>query len=56
VGELDLRPAGEGPRVTPDTSLRDALALAVAEHADTLVVVGPDGEPTGSVTRDDLLQ
>jgi osmoprotectant transport system ATP-binding protein len=56
VGELDLRPAREGPRVTPDTSLRDALALAVSERADTLVVVGSDGEPTGSVTRDDLLR
>jgi osmoprotectant transport system ATP-binding protein len=46
---------GEGPRAPSETTLRDALALLIAEHADRLVVTDGDGAPVGSVTRDDLL-
>jgi len=54
--ELELRPVADGPRVPATTTLRDALALLVAEHRDAVVVVDGDGNPRGSVTRDDLLR
>jgi osmoprotectant transport system ATP-binding protein len=57
VEELELRPpSGDGPRVSQGTTLRDALALLVAEHADTLVVTDDGGRELGSLTRDDLLR
>jgi osmoprotectant transport system ATP-binding protein len=56
VGELELGPPREGPRATVDTSLRDALALLIAEHADVLAVVGAGDDVVGSVTKDDLLR
>jgi osmoprotectant transport system ATP-binding protein len=56
VGELELGPPREGPRVTAGTSLRDALALLIAEHADVLAVAGADAGVIGSVTKDDLLR
>jgi osmoprotectant transport system ATP-binding protein len=46
---------GDGPRAQSETTLRDALALLIAEHADRLVVTDGDGAPVGSVTRDDIL-
>src|SRR5436190_5681958 len=54
--ELELRPIADGPRVPATTTLRDALALLVAEHREAVVVVDGDGNPRGSVTRDDLLR
>jgi osmoprotectant transport system ATP-binding protein len=54
--ELELRPVADGPRVPSTTTLRDALALLVAEHREALVVVDGSGSPRGSVTRDDLLR
>ena len=54
--ELELRPVADGPRVPATTTLRDALALLVAEHREAVVVVDGDGKPRGSVTRDDLLR
>src|SRR5436190_21590923 len=54
--ELELRPVADGPRVPATTTLRDALALLVAEHREAVVVVDGDGNPRGSVTRDDLLR
>ena len=54
--ELELRPVADGPRVPATTTLRDALALLVAEHREAVVVVDGDGTPRGSVTRDDLLR
>ena len=58
LGELELSPATEDglPRLPADTSLRDALAVAVAERRDALLVVGPDGSPLGVVKREDLLR
>jgi osmoprotectant transport system ATP-binding protein len=58
VGELELSPATEDglPRLPADTSLRDALAIIVAERRDSLLVTGPDGSPLGVVTREDLLK
>jgi osmoprotectant transport system ATP-binding protein len=58
LGQLDLAPAaGEDglPRVPADTSLRDALALLVAEHREALLVVDADGSPLGVATREDIL-
>jgi osmoprotectant transport system ATP-binding protein len=57
LADLRLRDAtGDGPRTQRKTTLRDALALLVAEHAQTLVVVDEAGKPVGSVTRDDILR
>jgi len=58
LGDLPLAPATEDglPRLPADTSLRDALALLIAERRDALVVVGADGAPLGVVTREDLLK
>jgi osmoprotectant transport system ATP-binding protein len=56
LGDLKLGPPREGPHATASTTLRDALALAIAEHADVLAVTDGDGNVIGSVTRDDLLR
>ena len=58
LGDLELSAAATDglPRLPADTSLRDALALLVAERRDALVVVGADGLPLGVATREDLLQ
>ena len=58
LDELELAPvAGDGlPRLPADTSLRDALALLVAEHRDALIVTGPDGSQLGVATREDILR
>ena len=57
LGELELSPArGDGlPRLPADTSLRDALALLVAERRDALLVTDAAGTPLGVATREDLL-
>jgi osmoprotectant transport system ATP-binding protein len=56
VAELELGPPADGPRVTPGTTLRDALALLIEHHAQTLAVTDDEGRVVGSVTRDDLLR
>jgi osmoprotectant transport system ATP-binding protein len=57
LGELELRPAVDGaPRTPRSTTLRDALALLIAEQAQTLAVVDDGGVVLGSLTRDDLLR
>jgi osmoprotectant transport system ATP-binding protein len=56
LDELALQPVVDGaPRLPQSTTLRDALALLIAEHADTLTVTDESGAPLGSVTRDDVL-
>jgi osmoprotectant transport system ATP-binding protein len=57
LGELELSPArGDGlPRLPAETSLRDALALLVAERRDALLVTDALGTPLGVATREDLL-
>jgi osmoprotectant transport system ATP-binding protein len=60
LADLDLAPAGRHagdgmPSLPADSSLRDALSLLIAEHRDTLVVVGADGSPVGVATRKDIL-
>jgi osmoprotectant transport system ATP-binding protein len=56
LDELQLRPAVDGaPRLPRKTTLRDALALLIDEHADAVTVTDEDGAPLGSVTRDDLI-
>jgi osmoprotectant transport system ATP-binding protein len=54
VGELELGPPAEGPRVSRTSTVRDALALAVEKHAHVLAVTDGDAV-VGSVTRDQLL-
>jgi osmoprotectant transport system ATP-binding protein len=57
LADLDLAPAtGDGlPRLPAEASLRDALALLIAERRDALLVVGPDGSPLGVARREDLI-
>jgi osmoprotectant transport system ATP-binding protein len=57
LAELELRPAANGGvRALHTTTLRDALSLLVAEHAEVLAVTDDDGRVLGSVTKDDLLR
>ena len=56
LADLELGPPRDGPHATADTSLRDALSLLIAEHADVVAVTGADGVVIGSVTKDDLLR
>jgi osmoprotectant transport system ATP-binding protein len=57
LGDLKLSqgPSDDLPRLPADTSLRDALALLVAEHRDELLVTDGDGAPLGVATREDIL-
>ena len=56
LDELELRPpdGAAGPRLEGTTTLRDALAQMLAEHATQAVVVDGDGRPTGAVALEDL--
>jgi osmoprotectant transport system ATP-binding protein len=58
LGDLELAPVtGDGlPRLPADATLRDALALLVAEHRDALIVTAPDGSQLGIATREDILR
>jgi osmoprotectant transport system ATP-binding protein len=58
LGELELAPVtGDGlPRLPAGATLRDALALLVAEHRDALIVTAPDGSQLGIATREDILR
>jgi osmoprotectant transport system ATP-binding protein len=57
LGELELSPATQDglPRLPADTSLRDALALLIAERRDALLVTAADGSPLGIAKRADIL-
>jgi osmoprotectant transport system ATP-binding protein len=54
LGELELGAPADGPRVSRTSTVRDALALAVENHAHVLAVTDGDAV-VGSVTRDQLL-
>ena len=59
LGELELAPAAteDGlPRLSADTTLRDALAQVIAERKDGILVVDADGSPLGVAKREDLLR
>jgi osmoprotectant transport system ATP-binding protein len=61
LGDLELAPACQGardglPRLDARSSVRDGLALLVAERRDALLVTAEDGSPLGVATREDLLR
>jgi osmoprotectant transport system ATP-binding protein len=58
LADLESSPASQDglPRLPAETTLRDALAVLIAERRDALVVVDAGGAPLGVVTREDLLQ
>jgi osmoprotectant transport system ATP-binding protein len=56
LAELRLRETVDGaPRLPRTTTIRDALALLIAERRNELTVTDAAGTPLGSLTRDDLL-
>jgi len=60
LADLELAPAGRNggdglPSLAADASLRDALALLIAERRDALLVVDGSGAPLGIVRRRDIL-
>ncbi|HET7572195.1 MAG TPA: ABC transporter ATP-binding protein [Gaiellaceae bacterium] len=58
LGELELAPPDDGgsaAALPAETTLRDALAFLVAEHADRVGVVDGDGRALGVATREQLL-
>ncbi|MFL5909889.1 MAG: ABC transporter ATP-binding protein [Gaiellaceae bacterium] len=55
LAELELGAPGDGPRLPRTATLREALALLVEKHADTLAVTDESGVVVGSVTREALL-
>ena len=54
LSDEELEPAGDAspdaPRLSPSTTLRDALSLMLTEGAHEVVVVDDDGEPTGMLS------
>ncbi|HJX47067.1 MAG TPA: ABC transporter ATP-binding protein, partial [Gaiellaceae bacterium] len=56
LADLELGPPRDGPHAAAETTLRDALALLIAERADVVAVTDASGTVIGSVTRDDLLR
>jgi len=53
-----LRPgeSAEGEPVSPDLTLRDALAAMMARHTDRLPVAGAEGQPLGAIALADLIR
>jgi osmoprotectant transport system ATP-binding protein len=57
LAELPLKPPHDGaPRLPSGTTLRDALALLIAERRETLNVIDDGGEAIGGVALEDLLR
>jgi len=57
LAELPLKPPhDDAPRLPSSTTLRDALALLIAERRETLTVTDDGGTPKGSVTLEDILR
>jgi osmoprotectant transport system ATP-binding protein len=57
LAELPLKPPhDDAPRLPSGTTLRDALALLIAERRETLTVTDDGGAPKGSVSLEDLLR
>jgi len=57
LAELPLKPPHDGaPRLPSSTTLRDALALLIAERRETLNVIDDGGEAIGGVALEDLLR
>ena len=58
LGDLDLAPASGAdglPRLTADTSQRDAVALLVDERRDAILVTDAAGSPLGVATREQMI-
>jgi osmoprotectant transport system ATP-binding protein len=58
LADLELSPVGNAdgfPRLPADTSLRDALALLVAERRDAVLVTDAAGSPLGVATREQMI-
>jgi osmoprotectant transport system ATP-binding protein len=57
LAELPLKPPDDdAPRLPSSTTLRDALALLIAERRERLTVTDEAGAPKGSVKLEDLLR
>ncbi|MGH2802287.1 MAG: ABC transporter ATP-binding protein, partial [Thermoleophilaceae bacterium] len=56
--DLDLEPVtgngAAGPAAPEDTILHDALSMMLVEGTERMTVLGPDGEPRGSVALDSI--
>ncbi|HKT44164.1 MAG TPA: ABC transporter ATP-binding protein [Gaiellaceae bacterium] len=55
LAEIELDPPSDGPSCPRTCTVRDALALLLEKHADTLAVTDEGGAVVGSVTRERLL-
>jgi ABC-type proline/glycine betaine transport systems, ATPase components len=58
LADLELSPVGNAdglPRLPVNTSLRDALALLVAERRDAVLVTDAAGSPLGVATREQMI-
>jgi osmoprotectant transport system ATP-binding protein len=55
LAEIELDPPADGPHCPRTCTVRDALALLLERHADTLAVTDESGAVIGSVTRERLL-
>jgi osmoprotectant transport system ATP-binding protein len=58
LADLELAPPGNADgltRLTLETSLRDALAVLIAERGDALLVTDAAGSPLGVATREQLI-
>jgi osmoprotectant transport system ATP-binding protein len=55
LAEVELGPAADGPRVARTETVRNALALMIERHAETLAVTDEAGTVVGSVRIRDLV-
>jgi osmoprotectant transport system ATP-binding protein len=56
LAELPLGSPADGVRAVKTTTLRDALSLLIAEHADVVDVTDTDGHVLGSVTESEIVR
>jgi osmoprotectant transport system ATP-binding protein len=56
LAELELGPPVGGPQIARTATVRDALALLIEQHVDTLAVTDSEGNVVGSLGKDALLR